>query len=510
METERKIQILADAAKYDVSCSSSGSRRQNTGGTGNACFAGICHSWADDGRCISLLKILQSNVCAYNCLYCVNRKDSDIPRASFTPRELAELTINFYKRNYIEGLFLSSGVCGNADNAMERMVETASILRQEMNFCGYIHMKAIPGADSTLLEKAGFLADRISVNIELPSNQALALLAPDKTRENILLPMDYLENRRQEQRGSRQSSFIPAGQSTQMIVGASPENDRQIITLADSLYRRYKLKRVYYSAYIPVVKDNRLPALSAPPLWRENRLYQADWLLRFYGFQAEELLDGSEGNFSPNYDPKIQWALNHLHVFPVEINKAPYEMLLRVPGIGVRSAKRILSARRAHSLAYEDLGKIGVVVKRACHFITCSGRYAGTHSLRQDILTQVLSNHRQNTNLLSSGMSQLAFDFNDSNYLMPPGSNFNYAPNQKRDLAYDLDFGGQQAPQDAACLPLPASSPNRPVHDINDTSKKQNQSFSQLNTTAAGSYQPVFNAIANTQETRYSVLTGDL
>lgn len=413
MDTEQKIQILADAAKYDVSCASSGSRRRNHGGTGNACFGGICHSWSDDGRCISLLKILQSNVCSYNCLYCVNRRDNDVPRASFAPRELAQLALDFYKRNYIEGLFLSSGVCGNADNAMERMIETARILRQEMGFCGYIHMKAIPGADRALLDQAGFLADRISVNIELPSSQALAQLAPDKNRENILLPMGHLEQRRLEYQGRKKHPFAPAGQSTQMIVGASPETDRQIIRLSAALYQRYALKRVYYSAYVPVMQDHRLPALEQPPLWRENRLYQADWLLRYYGFQADELLQKGTGNFSPEYDPKTQWALENMEYFPVEVNRAPYETLLRVPGIGVISAKRIMVARRVHSLAAEDLSKLGVVMKRARHFLTCSGHYAGSYDLRPDVLSRVLSNKTTQKNLLGTGATQLTFDFNN-------------------------------------------------------------------------------------------------
>ena len=411
MEIERKIQILTDAAKYDVSCSSSGSKRRNSGGVGNARLAGICHSWADDGRCISLLKILQSNVCSFNCAYCVNRKENDIPRASFAPRELADLAMEFYKRNYIEGLFLSSAVVKTADCTMEQMIETARILRQEMGFGGYIHMKAIPGASPILLERAGFLADRISINIELPSQKSLVLLAPDKTKENILTPMGYIQKRREEGGLSRRHSlFVPAGQSTQMMVGASPESDRHIIRLASSLYRKFQMKRVYYSAYVPIVEDYRLPMPVQPPLWRENRLYQADWLLRFYGFQAEELLTKGDGNFSPYFDPKTQWALENLDFFPVEVNKADYESLLRVPGIGVLSAKRILVARKAHSLSLENLKKLGVVIKRAQHFITCSGRYGGSYSLDERVLAGVLAEGKKSYG--SSGEVQMSL-FNE-------------------------------------------------------------------------------------------------
>jgi putative DNA modification/repair radical SAM protein len=411
MEIERKIQILTDAAKYDVSCSSSGSGRRNIGGVGNARLAGICHSWADDGRCISLLKILQSNICSFNCAYCVNRKENDIPRASFAPRELADLAIEFYKRNYIEGLFLTSAVVKTADYTMEQMIETARILRQEMGFGGYIHMKAIPGASPILLERAGFLADRISINIELPSQKSLILLAPDKTKENILTPMGYIQKRREEGGLSRRRSlFVPAGQSTQMMVGASPESDRHIIRLASSLYRKFQMKRVYYSAYVPIVEDYRLPMPAQPPLWRENRLYQADWLLRFYGFQAEELLTKGDGNFSPYFDPKTQWALENLDFFPVEVNKADYEALLRVPGIGVLSAKRILVARKAHSLSLENLKKLGVVIKRAQHFITCTGRYGGSYSLNERVLAGVLAEGKKSYG--SSGEVQMSL-FNE-------------------------------------------------------------------------------------------------
>jgi putative DNA modification/repair radical SAM protein len=395
-----KVAVLGMSARYDASCSSSGSKRQNTAGsTGNGAFAGICHSWSDDGRCVSLLKILQSNACSYNCAYCINRASNPIERASLEPRELAAITMEFYRRNYIEGLFLSSGVCGNSHNAMERMVETLRILRKEERFNGYIHVKAIPGADTALVEKAGKLADRISVNIELPSQSSLALLAPQKKREAIITPMRYISERVQEAKENkrqhgRPTPFAPAGQSTQMIVGASPENDRQIMELAGAFYRHYGLKRVYYSAYVPVNKDERLPALSAPPLWREHRLYQGDWLLRYYGFSADELLRGGEGNFSPYFDPKTQWALANLHFFPVEVNKADYELLLRVPGIGVKSAKRIITARRVCYLNHDDLAKLGVVMKRACYFITTKGKYCGGYPMEADILAKVLRDRK--------------------------------------------------------------------------------------------------------------------
>lgn len=391
MNIEKKLQILADAAKYDVSCSSSGSRRKNQGGVGSGAYSGICHSWSDDGRCISLLKILQSNVCDFDCIYCVNRKSNDLPRATFTSEELAELTIQFYKRNYIEGLFLSSAVVKNPDYTMELMIQTVRLLREKYKFGGYIHMKAIPGASPESLDQAGFLADRMSINIELPSAKSLAALAPDKTKEKILFPMSYIKNKKNEMfHESKKKLYTPAGQSTQMMVGASQENDRHIIRLASSLYKTFQLKRVYYSAYVPIVEDNRLPALPSPPLWRENRLYQADWLLRYYGYQAEELLAQGEGNFSPDYDPKTQWALEHLDRFPLELNKAEYEEILRVPGIGVLSANRIVVARRSQTIRFEDLKRIGVVLKRASFFITCSGKYQGAFPFEERWLRMAL------------------------------------------------------------------------------------------------------------------------
>ena len=380
MDTAQKLKILADCAKYDVSCTSSGVDRSSNGtGMGNAYGGGICHSFSADGRCISLLKVLLSNACVYDCKYCVNRKSNDVKRVSFTPRELADLTMNFYRRNYIEGLFLSSAVIKNPDYTCERMIEVLRILREEYNFKGYIHAKAIPGADNMLITRLGTLADRLSVNIELPSNRGLMSLAPDKTRESILRPMGLItskiaENKSELVKYRHAPKFSAGGQSTQMIVGATPESDYQILTLTSALYKKYSLKRVFYSAYIPVVENSLLPSLDTkPPLLREHRLYQADWLLRFYGFEANELLDEKHPFFNPYVDPKCNWALNHMELFPVEINRASREMLLRVPGIGVKSANRILVARRQSRLRFEDLKKLGVVVKRAQHFIICDG-----------------------------------------------------------------------------------------------------------------------------------------
>lgn len=379
MTPAEKLEILADGAKYDVSCASSGSRRRSAGGIGNGSSCGICHSWTSDGRCLSLLKILMTNICIYDCEYCVNRRSSGILRAALSPDEVADLTINFYRRNYIEGLFLSTGVIRNADYTMEMLIEAARKLREVHRFNGYIHLKTVPGADLLLVEKAGRLADRVSVNIEVPTSDSLALVAPDKTRESIIAPMRHIRETivrtREEKRKIRSTpSFVPAGQSTQLIVGATPETDLQIIRLAEGLYSRLELKRVYYSAFIPVKSSSsRLPAMG-PPLLREHRLYQADWLLRFYGFSAHELLDEQNPVLDTEVDPKLGWALRHLHLFPVEINLAPYELLLRIPGIGVRSAKRIIRARRAGSLALDDLKKLGVVMKRAQYFLTARGK----------------------------------------------------------------------------------------------------------------------------------------
>lgn len=383
MDIFDKLKILTDAAKYDVACTSSGvNRKAGSGKIGSAAAWGICHSFAADGRCISLLKVLMTNVCAYDCKYCVNRLSNDTPRTSFTPRELAELTINFYRRNYIEGLFLSSGVLKNPDYTCEQMIEALRILRDEYRFSGYIHAKAIPGADSVLIARLGMLADRMSVNIELPSQKSLQLLAPDKSKHSILAPMGYIQNRIKETstdliKYRHAPKFAPAGQSTQMIVGATPDTDFQILNLTEGLYKKYKLKRVFFSAYMPVTQDALLPTLNTkPPLLREHRLYQADWLLRFYGFTANELLDQHNQSFNPYIDPKCNWALNHMEVFPIDVNRASYHDLLRVPGIGVTSAKRIVIARRTATLRLEGLKKLGVVLKRAQYFITCGGGIA--------------------------------------------------------------------------------------------------------------------------------------
>ena len=375
MDVEKKLQILGDAAKYDASCSSSGSSRSG-GSFGNAAIAGICHSWAADGRCISLLKVLYTNKCMYKCAYCKNSAESDVERAEFTPHELATLTQEFYRRNYIEGLFLSSAVVKSADYTMERMVEVLRLLR-ERGFGGYIHIKAIPGASKEMLDKAGFLADRMSVNIELPSQQSLMLLAPDKSKNSILEPMEHITHKITEHEGRSRGDgrFSPAGQSTQMIIGATPDSDKQILSLSQGLYNKFGLKRVYFSAYMPVTDHKALVKITHPPLLREHRLYQADWLLRFYGFNAEEILDDSMPMLDENLDPKACWAVRHPEFFPVEINRASLYTLLRVPGIGNISARRILQARRMSNLSFDDLKKIGVVLKRASYFITCCGKY---------------------------------------------------------------------------------------------------------------------------------------
>ena len=399
MELMDKLEILADAAKYDAACTSSGLDRAGRPGTiGSTTLAGCCHSFSADGRCISLLKVLMTNVCAYDCQYCVNRRSNDLPRAAFTPRELCELTMGFYRRNYIEGLFLSSAVLVSPDYTTERMIEALRLLREEYRFGGYIHAKAIPGADPRLTYCLGLLADRMSVNIELPSAGSLALLAPDKRKENILTPMGQIRDgislaSRERKLCRHAPRFAPAGQSTQMIVGATPESDRQILTLTQGLYDKYHLKRVFYSAYMPVSNSPLLPAPQnfQPPLLREHRLYQADWLLRFYHFRAEELLDEEAPNLDPRLDPKCTWALRHLEFFPVEVNRADYEALLRVPGVGVRSARRILAARRVGPLTFEGLKRLGVVLKRAQYFLTCSGRPLTGLRVREDGLLRHLA-----------------------------------------------------------------------------------------------------------------------
>lgn len=382
MELDQKLSILAAAAKYDVSCSSSGSTRANSGkGLGDAAVSGVCHSWSGDGRCISLLKVLLTNYCIYDCAYCVNRRSNDIPRSAFSAAEIIKLTIDFYRRNYIEGLFLSSGILKSADYTMELMVRVAKELRAKHNFHGYIHLKAIPGASRELLHTAGLYADRLSTNIELPSERGLKLLAPDKSKDHILTSFSYLTtqiDRHQEERKLLRKTprFAPAGQSTQLIVGATPESDFQIVRLAEGLYQKFHLKRVYYSAYVPVNQNSLLPTLTtSPPLRRENRLYQADWLLRFYGFQAAELLDPREPFLDRELDPKIGWALRNMSIFPVEVNRAEYEMLVRAPGVGLKSARQIINARRHGPLSFDNLGKLGVVLKRARYFLTCQGKY---------------------------------------------------------------------------------------------------------------------------------------
>lgn len=365
MDIQEKIRILSGAAKYDVSCSSSGSARVSKKGTGSTVACGICHSWADDGRCISLLKILFTNHCIYDCAYCANRKTNDIPRADFTPEELVDLTMQFYKRNYIEGLFLSSGIIKSPDHTMEQLIQIARSLRQKHNYHGYIHLKIIPGAADELIRTARLYADRLSTNIELPSENSLKLLAPDKQYASITHSMDVVSAHRPV-----------AGQSTQLIIGATPEPDLEIIKLAEQLYQKNQLKRVYYSGYVPVNTDSRLPALiTRPPLLREHRLYQADWLLRYYHFSANEILTPDQPNLDETVDPKTGWALRHPEFFPVEINRAPYETILRIPGIGVLSAKRIISSRRFRSLDFVALKRIGVVLKRAKHFILCNGKF---------------------------------------------------------------------------------------------------------------------------------------
>lgn len=392
MEMMDKLKILADAAKYDVSCSSSGSNRKNKGGVGNASMSGICHSWSEDGRCISLLKILMTNNCVYDCAYCINRVTNDVPRAIFTPEEIADLTINFYRRNYIEGLFLSSAVFKSPDHTMELMIKALAKLRYEYKFNGYIHVKVIPGADKALISQIGLLADRVSINIELPTEKSLTLLAPQKKKENILKPMSFIKStitQVQEEKALYRyaKNFIPAGQTTQLIVGASPERDVNILRLSEGLYKSYKLKRVYYSGYVPVVSHPLLPSVvTSPPLLREHRLYQADWLLRFYGFRAEEILDEGHPDLSMEFDPKTDWAIRNIQNFPIEVNRADFEMLIRVPGIGVKSARRILAARQMASIDYELLKKFGVVLKRAKYFITCKGKYYGGVNLDGEVI----------------------------------------------------------------------------------------------------------------------------
>lgn len=417
MQTEmtlgEKLEILSDAAKYDVSCTSGGTERKGDGeGMGNCRKAGICHSFSADGRCISLLKILFTNECIYDCKYCVNRSGNDVVRTSFTPEEVCTLTMEFYRRNYIEGLFLSSGVLKSPNYTMELLYTVLYKLRHEHNFQGYIHVKAIPGADSRLIQMTGYLADRMSVNIELPTAESLRLLAPHKTRKNILAPMRFVqqmsaENQYEIQTYRHVPKFVPAGQSTQMIIGATPESDYQILHVAESLYKKFDLKRVFYSAFIPVNEDKNLPSVKEqrPPLLREHRLYQADWLLRYYHFEAGELLDEENPNFNAYLDPKCFWALRHLEEFPIEINYAAYDMLLRVPGIGYKLASRIVKARRMGMLDFEDLKKMGVVLKRALYFITCKGKMMYPIRMDEDYITRNLLNTKEKLPEGADGMS---------------------------------------------------------------------------------------------------------
>ncbi|XCP84330.1 putative DNA modification/repair radical SAM protein [Roseburia hominis] len=403
MTMYEKLSILTDAAKYDVACTSSGVDRRGDGtGMGNCEKAGICHSFSADGRCISLLKILFTNECIFDCKYCVNRSSNDVVRTSFTPDEICRLTMEFYRRNYIEGLFLSSGILKSPDYTMELIYSALYKLRKECNFQGYIHVKAIPGASLELVRKVGFLADRMSVNLELPTRESLRLLAPHKSRKNILAPMRMVQNGMRENREEiavyrNAPQFVPAGQSTQMIIGATPETDYQIMQVTESLYQKFGLKRVFYSAFVPVNEDKLLPARTeaGPPLLREHRLYQADWLLRYYHFEVSELLNEENPNFNVLMDPKCNWALQHLECFPVEINRADYKMLLRVPGIGYRSAGRIVKARQLGVIGFEDLKKMGVVLKRALYFITCNGKMMYPTKIDQDYITRNLLDSRE-------------------------------------------------------------------------------------------------------------------
>ena len=404
---KEKLAILADAAKYDVSCSSSGSNRKGVkGDLGNTSAFGICHSFTEDGRCISLLKILLTNHCIYDCVYCVSRRSNDIKRAAFTVEEIVDLTINFYRRNYIEGLFLSSGVFKDPNTTMERLVRVAKKLRLEERFNGYIHLKTIPGASDELIREAGLYADRLSINLEIPTKEGVKLLAPEKDHKQMLSNVEFVKNELaintiEKQKYKHAPKFAPAGQTTQMIIGATNETDQKIIHVADYMYQKLSLKRVYYSGYVPVLQDSRLPSLqSQVPVVRENRLYQADWLMRYYGFAPNEIVDERQPFLDLEIDPKLAWALRNSHVFPIDINQAPREMLLRIPGVGVRSVQKILMARKFQTLSDYDLKKMGVTLSRAKYFITCSGAtpLAGTIDplrLRSLLLGQSHSKHKQ-------------------------------------------------------------------------------------------------------------------
>lgn len=405
---KEKLEILADAAKYDVSCSSSGSKRSNESkGLGNAEGMGICHAYTEDGRCVSLLKILLTNHCIFDCAYCVSRKSNSVKRAAFTVQEVVDLTINFYRRNYIEGLFLSSGIFSSADDTMERLVRIAKKLRKEENFNGYIHLKAIPGASNELLQEAGLYADRLSINVEMPTEKSLKLLAPDKNHQDMMRPMNYLRKEiigRKEERkqNSKTPLFAPAGQSTQMVIGATPENDAEILGMSDYFYKKMNLKRVYYSGYVPISDDNRLPAVGTPvPMVRENRLYQADWLMRFYGFKVGELVSPEQPHLDMDIDPKLNWALRHLDQFPLDVNTADRELIMRVPGIGVQSADKIVAARKFSKLNTDHLQKMGIAYNRAKYFLQSVNPFASRKEytpgqIRQQILQIQNSKYQRN------------------------------------------------------------------------------------------------------------------
>lgn len=424
MELFKKLTILADSAKYDVACTSSGSNRSSKSGLGSTVAPGCCHSFSADGRCISLLKVLMTNYCLYDCKYCVNRVSNDVERAAFTPEELAELTIQFYRRNYIEGLFLSSGIIRSPDYTTEQMIKVLELLRFKYKFYGYIHSKTIPGTSSELIQKLGLLSDRMSVNIELPSEVSLNQLAPNKTKKDILRPMGEIRNSldinsKELTIYKNTPRFAPAGQSTQMIIGASDESDYQILRLSSGLYKNYKLKRVFFSAYIPTIEDKLLPALdTTPPLLREHRLYQADFLMRQYEFKAEEILNEENQNFNPYLDPKCNWAINNMHYFPVDVNTAPKHILLRVPGIGPVSVKKILIARRATALTFDDLRKLGIVMKRAQYFITAKDKPLGL-KLTKEFTVQALID----PNAFAFGFQQLSLFSSDKSALPIPNEN---------------------------------------------------------------------------------------
>ena len=426
MTTMQKLEILTDAAKYDVACTSSGINRSGDGtGMGNTKLAGICHSFSSDGRCISLLKILFTNECIFDCRYCRNRRANDIPRATFTPDEICELTMQFYRRNYIEGLFLSSGILISPSYTMELICQVVVRLRTQYHFQGYIHVKAIPGADAELVYRTGLYADRMSINLELPTAEGLRMLAPNKNRKKILTPMRMIQALREENQNElmlyrHAPKFVPAGQSTQMIIGATPENDYQILSVAEGLYQKFGLKRVFYSAFVRVNDDAMLPALpGGPPLLREHRLYQADFLLRYYGFLAAELLSEERPHFNILLDPKCDWAVRHLEQFPVEINRADYRTLLRVPGIGVKSARRIIRARKSASLGFDDLKKIGVVLKRALYFITCGGKMMYRTKLEEDYIVRNLIDPKEQVPFSKDGMTYRQLSLFDTAVSVP-------------------------------------------------------------------------------------------